>query len=226
MREGVITAVERQAKQKQRYNIFIDGEFAFGVHEDVLIKHRLMKGATVHPGQLEEVLREDELQSAYLRVLRWLGSRQRTEKEIKRYLNRHKYEAAIVDEVIAKVRAQGYVDDERFSQTVAEERLVSHGKGKNWIRQELLQKGVDRSIVQTTLTQIDEEAELASATDIARKRWRTMGHKGDPREAKRKLTAFLARRGYTAGIVKSAVSSVTADTGDEWDDAVEDWSWE
>lgn len=226
MGEGVITAVERQAKQKQRYNVFIDGEFAFGVHEDVLIKHRLIKGARVVPDQLVEVLREDELQSAYLRVLRWLGSRQRTEKEIQRYLNRNKYEPTIVAEVIARVRSEGYVDDERFSQTVAEERLISHGKGKNWIRQELLHKGVDRSIVQMTLSQIDEDAELRSATEIARKRWRTTGDKGDAREARRKLTAFLARRGFTASIVQSAVRSVTADSADEWEDSADEWSLE
>jgi regulatory protein len=224
--EGVITAVERQARSKQRYNVFIDGEFAFAVHEDVLIKHRLLKGETVDPSRLEEVLRDEERQSAYVKVLRWLGSRQRTVKEIKSYLRRHKYEAAVIEDVLIRIQQQGYIDDERFSRTLAEERLASHGKGKRWIRQELLHKGVDRSIVQETLSDIDEEAELQSATNIARKRWRSAAGKDDPKDGRRKLAAYLARRGYSPSIVQSAVRAVTSDSGsDAWDDDAGEWSW-
>ncbi|WP_199623412.1 RecX family transcriptional regulator [Paenibacillus alkalitolerans] len=226
MGKGVITAVERQARSKQRYNVFIDGELAFAVHEDVLIKHRLLKGESVDAGRLEEVLLDEERQSAYVKVLRWLGARHRTEKEIKAYLRRHKYEPAVVEEVLTRVRHQGYIDDERFSRTLAEERLKSHGKGKRWIRQELLHKGVDRSIVQETLADIDEEAEFRSAADIARKRWKSAAGKGDPRDVRRRLAAYLARRGYSPEIVQRAVRFVTSESdSDTWDDDAGEWSW-
>ena len=36
--------VEKQKQGRYRYNIFLNEEFAFSVHEDILVKHRLIKG--------------------------------------------------------------------------------------------------------------------------------------------------------------------------------------
>jgi regulatory protein len=226
--KGVITAIERQkGRNHERFNVFVDGDFAFAVHQDVLIKHRLLKGESIDPQRLEEALRDDERQSAYLRALRYLTSRQRTVKEIERYLARHKYEPAIVEEVVIRIKEQGYIDDERFSKALAEERLAAHGKGKRWIKQELLRKGIDRTLVQETLSGIEENSELESASEIARKRWKTMSGKGDAKDGRRKLAAYLARRGYSSGVIYAAVRAATeGSVNEEGDGELEGWEWE
>ncbi|WP_309122957.1 RecX family transcriptional regulator [Paenibacillus sp.] len=222
--QGVITSVEKQKKQQYRYNVFIDDEFAFAVHEDVLMRHRLFKGQSVPPDRLEEVLRDEERQDAYVKAVRWLGNRPRTEKEIRTYLVRKEYEPSAIDDCVRRLTEQRYVDDERFSRSLAEERLQRQGKGKQWIKQELLQKGVAKATVQEAVGDIDPEEEKASATTVARKRWRTLSGQEDRVAAKRKLYAYLARRGFSAAAVREAVREATADepTGAE----EEDWGWE
>ena len=223
-RLGIITSVEKQKKQQHRYNIFIDDEFAFAVHEDVLMRHRLFKGQSVPPERLEEVLRDEERQDAYVKAVKWLGSRPRTEKELRGYLTRKEYEPATIDDCVRRLTEQRYVDDERFSRSLVEERLQRHGKGKQWIKQELLQKGVDKSTVQEAVGAIDAEDEKASAMAIAKKRWKSLSGQEDRAGAKRKLYAYLARRGFSAAAVREAVREATADEprGEE----EEDWTWE
>ena len=223
-RQGVITSVEKQKKQQHRYNVFVDDEFAFAVHEDVLMKHRLFKGQSVPPDRLAEVLRDEERQDAYVKAVRWLGSRPRTEKEIRSYLMRKEYEPATIDDCLKRLAEQKYVDDERFSRSLAEERLRRQGKGKQWIKQELLQKGVDKSTVQEAVGAIDADEEKASAAAVARKRWKTLSGQEDRVAAKRKLYAYLARRGFSAAAVREAVREATAGEPSAGDD--EDWTWE
>jgi regulatory protein len=222
--EDVITSVEVQKKQKHRYNIFINDQFSFAVHEDVLMKHRLFKGQSVDPGKLQEVLMDEERQDAYLKALRWLGNRQRTEREIWTYLKKKEYEDTVIDDCIKRLEAQRYVDDIRLSRTLSEERLKLQGKGKQWIRQELLHKGVDKGIVQETIASIDAADELESATVLARKRWKTLSGQEDQLGAKRKLYGFLARRGFSSSAVQQAVKEATAGSGNV--ELEEDPYWE
>lgn len=208
--EGIITSVEQQKKQRQRYNVFIDEQFAFAVHEDVLVRHRLFKGQIVSPGQLEEVLKDEERQQAYLQAIRWLGLRPRTEREIRMYLGRKEYEPSVIDVCLEQLASQGYVDDDRFSHALAEERLQRHGKGKQWIKHELLQKGVDKRTVEEAVGAIGSEEEKDACAALAAKRWPALARSGDRNAAKRKLYAYLARRGFSAEAAREAVRRAEA----------------
>lgn len=222
--QGIITSVELQKRQKHRYNVYVDEQFAFAVHEDVLMKHRLFKGQRIDAALLEEVLRDEERQDAYVRAIRWLGARQRTEKEVRLYLKRREYDDDVVEHCVSRLAAQRYIDDERFSHALAEERLRLQGKGKQWIKQELLQKGVDKGTVQEAVGSIDSEAETEAAIALARKRWRTLSRDSDRQAARRKLYGYLARRGYSASAVRAAVNAAAADDGET--EETEDWGWE
>ena len=61
---GKITAIEVQRKNKKRYNVYIDDSFAFGVHEDVLILHKLTVGMELSTAFKEEVLVAEEQSKA------------------------------------------------------------------------------------------------------------------------------------------------------------------
>jgi regulatory protein len=221
---SMITSVELQKRQKHRYNVFINEEYAFAVHEDVLMKYRLFKGQSIDAATLEEVLLDEERQDAYVRAIRWLGSRQRTEREIRVYLQRKEYEEGVIDHCVKRLEAQRYVDDARFSQALAQERLKLQGKGKQWIRQELLHKGVDKGTVQEAVASIDPEDETAAAVLIAKKRWKSLANAEDLVAARRKLYSYLARRGYSAAAVQSAVREATSAQSEDMIE--EEWSWE
>ena len=58
--ECIITKVEPEAKRKSYYWIYIDehDEAEVSVHEDILIKYRLLKGSSLTREKLEEIQSE------------------------------------------------------------------------------------------------------------------------------------------------------------------------
>ncbi|MFC0215670.1 RecX family transcriptional regulator [Paenibacillus chartarius] len=205
--ERIITKIEVQKKNKRRYNIFLNDEFAFAVHEDIMIKHRLFKGDVVTNEWLEELLQDEERNDAYLKALRFLGVRPRTEKEMRLKLKESGYEEVLIEETIRRLVDQKYLDDRLFAKMWAEQRVGSQHKGKALIRQELILKGVPRDDIQNVLQAIDPEEELASAVDIGVKKWRQTS--GENFERKRKTAAFLLRRGYSNEVVQQVLRRIS-----------------
>lgn len=220
---SIISSIERQ-KRKPRYNIYIEDEFAFGVHEDILIKHRLMKGQSIDKRRMEEILQDEERQQAYLYSIRWLGARPRTRKEIFDRLKSKGYEEGIIEETVKRLSEQNYVDDADYAKRWAEERVRLHKKGRRWIQQELKEKGVAEQHIQDALTEVDTEAEWDSALVLARKKWHSGSSSSkDDRARYQKTLAYILRRGYPMDLASRAVRKIAdeADTEAPVEDAWE-----
>lgn len=198
-----ITAVEQQRRNRRRYNIYLNSEFAFSIHEDVMIKHRVLKGEWMTPGDVEAILHEEGYYTAYAQALSWLGRRPHSSLEVQKYLKRKGIDSEMSSLILTRLSEQGYINDSDFAEWLVEQRILSQGKGRRWVKQELQQSGVAPEFIQNAMGRLDEEAEYASALETARKRWRLS--KGDPAEKKRKLSAYLLRRGIPGSIVSRAI---------------------
>ncbi|PYI50451.1 RecX family transcriptional regulator [Paenibacillus flagellatus] len=224
--ESVISAVERHSKKNGLYLIFIDGAYAFTVHEDVLIKHRLLKGERVDPDRLRAALEDEELQKAWSDALRQVGRRPRSEKEVRQYLKRRTYEPPIVDRVVTRLKEHKYLDDADFAAQWTEQRIYSQKKGRRWVKQELQQKGVAPATIQEALDQVPVDEEERLAFELGQKKWKLTS--GGILDKKRKTAAFLMRRGYSSAIVSKAVRRIAELAPDERRGEDEDpdmWDW-
>lgn len=83
--ELVITRVERLKKSNYRYLIHF-GDYNMTVHEDVMIKYRMITGSTFVKADLEDIVAADERQRAYVEGLRYLERKPRTGQEMARRL--------------------------------------------------------------------------------------------------------------------------------------------
>jgi len=199
----IITAVERQEKHPQRYNIYLDGEYAFSVHEDILVKHRLLKGGVLESRLVESVLRDEERQKAYHAALRYMSGRPRSEKEVRDRLAAKGFEEEAIVSVLHQLNREGYLDDREFARMWAEQRVHSQKKGRQYVVQELKRKGIGRDRIQEALNQLDEQIEADHAYGLLSSRWPKLS--GEHRAKKQKLLAFLLRKGYTRSVIQQAV---------------------
>jgi len=213
--ESVITSVEQQKRNKRRYNIYVNESFAFSVHEDVLVKYRLFKGESIDNERLQEVIHAEERQEVYAHAIRYIGRSPRSVKEVRQKLKQKGYEQSLVDLTIERLKNEKYIDDGMFAMQWTEHRIMYQSKGRNWVKQELQQKGVASENIQEAIASLDEETELAYACKLAAKKLPSL--KGEPYERKRKLAAFLLRRGYTSSTVSQAVKEVTNESLEEWE---------
>lgn len=204
---SVITMVEKQKKSKYRYNIYLDEAYAFSVHEDIMLKHRLIKGESIEGKRIREIVRDDETHQAYLEAIRYIGRRPRSLKEVKLHLKQKEYDPDIISDIAGRLQEQKYIDDSEFAKLWTEHRIFSQKKGRRWVEMELSQKGLSNDEIANALLQIDKEDEFAAAYDIGAKKWRITN--GELFERKRKVMAFLLRRGYTEEMVRKAVNRLS-----------------
>lgn len=215
--ELLITAVEREPKQKYRYRVYIQGELAFTVHEDVMIKYRLVKGMTVDRAELMPIMEADERQKAYVQAIRFLGSKPRTVYEIEHRLQSKGFQADTVAQIISRLRQERLVDDQSYAKQWADQRVRNHKKGRLMIKHELQQKGVHTSQITEALEELDSAAELDSAYAVGFRKWSSS--KGDRYQRKQKTTAFLMRRGFPSSVVRQALERIMKDAQEDADEA-------
>ncbi|ALS27624.1 RecX family transcriptional regulator [Paenibacillus sp. 32O-W] len=213
-RPAVITAVKQDRKERRRYHIYIDGadEAALSVHEDIMVRYRLLKGQTVDPAVLDEIRGEDDKYRCYMAAVVYLGVKPRTRKEVERYLLRKGMEAEAVALTLDRLERERLVDDRDYAGLFAGQRLRSAGKGRRLIVQELRQRGVKGETAAEAADALDPAEELEVALALAVKKWRTL--RGEQSERRRKLAQFLLRRGFPGDIVREALRR-TAEDGDD-----------
>jgi regulatory protein len=193
---NVITALQVQKHNKERVNVFVDGQFAVAVSLEAALG--LKKGQQLSPEQLAELQREGEVDLAYQRAVRYLSVRPRSESEMATYLRGKEIEDDVLAAVLARLRARGYVDDEAFARFWVENRTRFRPRGTRALRYELRQKGVDSPTIDEALQDQDEEALAQAAAEGKLARWQTL-----PREEfNKKLIGFLARRGFGYGVCR------------------------
>ncbi|MFD0711346.1 RecX family transcriptional regulator [Paenibacillus sp. GCM10027626] len=203
-----ITKVEYDRKEKHRYRIYVNNEHIeplLSVHEDVMIKFRLLKGREIQREELRQIAEEDTVHRAYALSLAYLGARPRTNQEIARYLARKGIEEQAIKLAIRRLEQERLLDDTSYASRFAAERLRNQKKGRRLLEQELTMRGIAKETAREATAQLDEEEELEIAVQTACKKWPKV--KGEQLERKRKLAAFLMRRGFPGNVVKRAIQA-------------------
>ncbi|MBI4036251.1 RecX family transcriptional regulator [Candidatus Daviesbacteria bacterium] len=220
-----ITSVEPQKKNLRlrlgqaphRFNIFLDGQFAFGADEDLVVEHRLVIGKVLDAGQVEKLLFEAEVGKLMERMYRLWNIRPRSEKEVRDYFRIKNYELRIknkepisdmgVEMVIEKLKQKKLLDDKEFAKAWVESRRKSKKKGKIALRAELFQKGIDRDLIEEVLeektSQESEEILAKGALEKRVKAWKNLSRL----EFKKKAYEFLLRRGFEYSLVRDVVEN-------------------
>jgi regulatory protein len=151
--------------------------------------------------------------STYERALDMLEARARGVAELRRLLIKKGEPEPDVDDAIARLRAAGVLDDANFARQLTRSKALGAGLSRRRIQQELSKRGVAREISDDAIEQVfDEEGvdEDASIERVARKKMRMLT-KVDSQTRKRRLYAFLARRGYDADDIQRALRIVLAE---------------
>lgn len=203
----IITMIERQVKRPQRYNIYLDEEYAFSVHEDVLIRQGLTKGMQLEPKQVDILLGEEEKNRAMHSAIFYLKFRPRSELEIRQHLQRKGFAPEVIDLAAADLSAQNYIQDEQFAIQWTQYRMVEQSKGRRWVIQELTEKGISERWITQALDRMDQQLEYKKALSIAGKRWGRYRDDSWP-DVQRKVGQYLLRQGFILDVVYSVLNEV------------------
>lgn len=191
---GKITKIEAQ-RRRGRYNIYLDGKYAFPVAESVLVKFRLMKGLELDSGQVSAITTADQQARAYSRMLDYLSHQLRTEAEVTQKLREQGTPEEFITPILQKLRAQYLVDDHEYAAAYVRTAMVTDLKGPGVIRQKLRQKKVGENDIDVALTQFTPDKQRENATKLAKKLYRRY-QKQPTRRREQKVRQGLLTKGY------------------------------
>ena len=204
-----ITGIERQKKNPRRVNIFLDGEFALGIHSDILIRFRLRRGDTITRDRLKEIEHAEEEYLARQTALRYLRGRLRTETELRTKLISAEIPPATIDHLVAQLQDAGYIDDRRFARAFVHDLLMRSPLGVRTLRQRLRRKGVSDAITAEMISELaPEEIQLRGAMQAAKKYLRRFEARRSSDIAIRreqKLGKYLESRGFEWEIISTVL---------------------
>lgn len=212
-----ITAIESQKRKSGRFNIFLDGKFAFGISESVLVEKNLKIGKALTLVQVTQIINREELSKLTDLTIRFLNYRQRSEEEVRNYLAKKialrqdlKFAQAKnshqIDLIINKLKKLKFLNDFEFTKWYIASRARSRPRGNRLIVQELKSKGIDQDIIQALLAASTDEKKLAIAA-LSKKidKW----HNLSPPDLKKKSYRYLASRGFDFETIKETVAFLT-----------------
>lgn len=198
-----ITKIEEQRKLKNRVNIYIDGEFSFGLSSQLLIDYDLFKGKELSPEEIERIKEGDSLTKCLSKAYRFLSYRPRSEKEMRDKLL-EKFDPQTVDRAISRLEEFSYVNDSDFARMWVNSR--GNGRSNRAIAYELKKKGVAPETIEESLAGIGRSEEFRAALELvqSRSKYRDLSKE----EAFKKVGGFLSRRGYSYEIIKKVIEEL------------------
>ena len=206
---SVISAIVPTPRHPGRFDILFDAAETITLSLDAIERLGLRVGRDV--GGLEERIAGEAMQLAVFdRALNMLAFRARSSAELARALVRKGAARPDVDRAITRLTEQGLLDDAAFAQAFTRAKVLGANQSRRRVQQELARKGVARDVSDAAITAVFEDEgvdQLALVEAAARKKLRTLA-KQEPVVRRRRLYAFLARRGYDGDDIRRAMHAV------------------
>lgn len=217
--DGEVTALVSRRGRDERVAVHLDGRRAFDLSAVVADRAGLRAGVRLTVDQQRDLIDQDAPYRAREQALRLLGLRERSRRELEIRLLQAGYCASVIDDTLEWLAGLGYLDDRRFAQIYATEKLRG-GWGPRRVSSELAAKGIERAIIEETLARIRDESGVGlgegevSLERTIRRRFAGQ-FAADPVAAERRLAGFLARRGHDHETIEHMVRMLRAETSEE-----------
>lgn len=200
--QHMITEITSPRRGSKRRTVLVDHDEWRVMASEVVRELDLRSGEAIDQ---EAVLRElgtVEPRLARERALRLLNYRERTAAEVRSRLAEDGYPAAVAQDVVDGLVADGLIDDERFADVFARSLVQHRALGRTRALRTLTRSGVSDDLALASLeAYAPADDELDRAIAVAR----SIARQGDSVE---RLAGRLGRRGFSAGHAFKAARAV------------------
>ncbi|HET9380150.1 MAG TPA: recombination regulator RecX [Streptomyces sp.] len=146
--------------------------------------------------------------------LRLLTGTPRTRKQLADALRKREIPDEAAEEVLSRFEEVGLINDSAFADAWVESRHHGRGLARRALARELRTKGVDSTLIDAAVSQVDSEQEEATARELVDRKLRaTRGLDRDKRL--RRLAGMLARKGYPEGTALRVVRRALEEEGED-----------
>ena len=190
MMSKTVSAIEPQKHNKNRYSVFLNGEYAFSLDDETLVKSKIKTGCELSDEDVRYLSEEAEFASCKDAGMKLLSRKRYTCSELSKKLAEKGF--SVADEVCGRFCELGLLDDEEYARAFVHDAAVVSGKGERLIKSELKRKGIADSIINSLFDEFDNSDALFS---LVEKKFR---RKTPDRKTAASVFAACMRKGYQA----------------------------
>ena len=214
---AVITAITPSTKREGRFDVVADGRPLATLSLEAIERLGLTVGTTLSEHTNAAVEHEVQTLRTYDRALNMLAFRARASRELRVALLKKGEPEPYVTAALERLSALGLVNDADYARQFARAKVSGPGLSKRRLQSELFRRGVARDVADAAIGEVlSDEAvdEQAIIERVAAKKLRTLSNL-DADTRRRRLYAFLARRGYESDDIRRVMAKLLRDDAEE-----------
>ena len=221
-----ITSIQAVPELPSHQHLFLNDTPFVVIHTALVEKFGLRIGLEIEAEIIEKLIAADEVMRAKnygLRLLREEKDRRGadasadsrptrtpkiyTKNEMEQRLEREGFSVEAIETTIEELIHSGHIRDRKYAENWIVRRQKSNPRGKTLLKNELINKGIDRETAEHVVAKVETEDETKVALQIAQKRMKQY-HRLPTHVAKRRLHGFLARRGFASETVRHVLAQI------------------
>lgn len=210
----VITKLSIQKRNPGRVNVYLDGKYAFGIPRDAATD--LKTGQELTESEIEKLQERDQDDQVLSSALRSLNHRLQSESELQKKLIQKGFSPEQIESVMERLKENHLIDDNSFSEMWVENQTAFRPRSKRMLALELKRKGVSEENIRESLKDLDEEKAALDCGFRYVKRLQGL----DRLNFQKKLSAYLARRGFGYELIDQTVRAIWSDIQKSEEDSI------
>ena len=188
---GIITKIEQQKRNDDRVNIYVDDKFFIAIFKELVYTSNLKKGNEINEEELKPILDDEMYIKAKNKALNILSHADQSEKKLKEKLS-SEFDENIIERVIDFLKSYNLVNDSVLAQKIVNTNVNLNKCGKNRIKQNLYNKGINRSTINEAVSELDKERVK----------------KEDKKKIYQKISQHLSYKGFDYDIIKRVLNKL------------------
>ncbi|WP_057809808.1 recombination regulator RecX [Furfurilactobacillus siliginis] len=201
-------------KRAGRYNVYLDGKYAFPISESVMIKFQIFKGMEIDQKLQEQIIAADDVARAYNRALDYLSGQLRSEREVEEKLASLEIEPGVITDTLQRLRDLRLVDDQAYANAYVRTIRNTSDKGPIVIRQNLRRKGIGENLIDRALEEFAGDEQVENGVTVANKLAKHYARKPFSTQ-KQKVIQGLMTKGFTREVIDQVMSQLELERDDE-----------
>lgn len=201
-----VTKIEVQKKNKERFNLFLDGEFEMGIDIDTLVKFNLKKDQILEPSDMQNIQEYDHYRRGVNLAIQYLSYKKRTEREVIQYLEKNDIQSNAIQDVIDYCYKEKFIDHEDYAENLKNTMIHTTDKGPEIYRQKLYQLGIEVTIIEKYVEAYEQQQPLDDVIKVAEKVMKSK--KGPEAKVKQKVTQSLLQKGYKFETIQLVMNEI------------------
>lgn len=203
-----ITALDHDPRRPGAVRLEIDGTRFGAVPRELVSAEKLAVGSAIDDALEQKLGAAADIEAAFRTGLRSLELRSHARADLSRRLLRKGHPRPAVEAALERIEELGLLDDAAFARYYVQSR-AARGRGPLRLTRDLLALGVERSLIDRALaTEWPEGSDRSSVPlGLVTKRAAQLGSLPRPTK-RRRLLAYLARRGFSGREVSEIVEQV------------------